>query len=155
MKQIFKNYRIGFDVWALVLFLIIMVPNFIWFAIPAPKDIMRVESLTTTIDTVGSICQALMIGSLCFVVRRDKAKLKMTGLIMAVMGCCLIYFVSWIFYYTGMTNAVAMLGLTVPPCLAFLLFAVNRKNMVALVPTVAFTICHLLYSFYNYIILHT
>ncbi|MGN1276805.1 MAG: hypothetical protein ACI4UK_07440, partial [Floccifex sp.] len=60
-----KKYRFGFDVWALVLFFIIMILNFIWFAVPAPNDILRGESITKTIDVIASICQVLMVMSLC------------------------------------------------------------------------------------------
>ena len=61
-----KKYRMGFDVWGLIVFLIIMIPNFIWFAVPAPNDILRTESVTVAIDTIGSICQVLMIFALIF-----------------------------------------------------------------------------------------
>lgn len=43
-----KKYRIGFDIWGLIIFIIIMVPNFIWFVVPAPNDIFRGESITET-----------------------------------------------------------------------------------------------------------
>ena len=43
-----KKYNLCFDIWGLVLFLAIMIPNFIWFAIPAPKDILRTNSITET-----------------------------------------------------------------------------------------------------------
>lgn len=38
-----KKYEFGFDVGCLLLFLIIMIPNFIWFAAPAPNDVLRME----------------------------------------------------------------------------------------------------------------
>ena len=38
-----KNYKLSFEIWGLLLFLIVMIPNFIWFAIPAPNDILRAE----------------------------------------------------------------------------------------------------------------
>ena len=28
-----KNYKLSFEIWGLLLFLIVMIPNFIWFAI--------------------------------------------------------------------------------------------------------------------------
>ena len=52
-----KKYQFGFGVWGLALFLLIMVPNFIWFAIPAPDDVLRHESVTPFIDTLASIFQ--------------------------------------------------------------------------------------------------
>ena len=49
-------------------------------------------------------------------------------------------------------NAAVILGLTVFPCLAFMLFAVDRKNMIAVVPISIFSICHLIYGVVNFII---
>ena len=76
----------------------------------------------------------------------------MTPWIAAVIICCLLYFASWAGYYAGITNKVIILGLTVFPCLAFMLFAVDRKNMIAVVPISIFSICHLIYGVVNFII---
>lgn len=46
-----KKYKIGFDIWGLITF-IIMIPNFIWFAVSAPNDILRGESITKTVDVI-------------------------------------------------------------------------------------------------------
>ena len=32
------KYRLGFSIWALLLFLAVMIPNFIWFAVPATSS---------------------------------------------------------------------------------------------------------------------
>ncbi len=48
-----KQYRFGFDPWGLLLFLLVMLPNFIWFAVPAPDDILRVDSATPVVDAIG------------------------------------------------------------------------------------------------------
>lgn len=52
----------------------------------------------------------------------------------------------------GITNAVVILGLTIPPCMAFLFFAIDRKNHISIVPISIFTICHFIYGVVNYII---
>lgn len=59
-----KRYKLSFEICGLLLFLIVMIPNFIWFAIPAPNDILRTKSITETVDTVASVCQILMIVSI-------------------------------------------------------------------------------------------
>ena len=41
-----KNCKLSFEIWGLLLFLIVMIPNFMWFAIPAPNDILREKSIT-------------------------------------------------------------------------------------------------------------
>lgn len=145
-----KKFRLGFDVWALVLFLIIMIPNFIWFTVPAPNDILRQESVTVVVDTIASISQAVMIICLCIVSNKDKAKFRITKLILAAMVCCLLYFFCWILYYFGVVNAGVMFGLAFFPCSAFFVFALDRKNMIAVVPVLIFTICHLIYAVVNY-----
>ena len=110
-----KKYKFGFDWRGLVLFLIIMLPNFIWFAVPAPNDILRAESVTETVDLIGAVCQVIMVGALCFLVNKDQPKLKFTPLIIGMTVCVIGYFAGWIFYYCGVTNAVVILALTVPP----------------------------------------
>lgn len=62
---VLNKYKLGFDVFGLLLFFIIMIPNCIWFAIPAPDDVLRADSVTVPFDTVASICQVIMIILLC------------------------------------------------------------------------------------------
>lgn len=147
-----KKYRLGFDIWGVLLFLAIMIPNFIWFGIPAPNDILRTESITRTLDAVASICQVSFIVLLCGLVNQERKKLRFTPLIIGTLICSLLYISSWVTYYLGITNAVIILGLTILPCLAFLLFAIDRKNMIAVIPITIFTICHLIYGIVNFII---
>ena len=73
-ERMFKKYKVGFDIWGLLLFLIIMIPNFIWFAVPAPNDILRTDSITQILDTVASVCQVLMIVLLCILKNKDQEK---------------------------------------------------------------------------------
>ncbi len=147
-----KKYRLRFDIWGLLLFLIIMAPNFIWFAVPAPNDVLRTDSVTETLDTAASVCQVLMIAVLCVVQNKECEEIGVSPLIIAVIACCLLYFVSWAVYYTGIVNAAVILGLTVPPCLAFLAFAIDRKNHIAIVPVSIFTVCHIVYGTVNFIL---
>lgn len=129
-----------------------MIPNFIWFSIPAPNDILRAKSITETVDTIASLCQILMIVAICIFRNRESKKLYITPLIIMVAVCYLLYVASWIAYYNGMVNVIVILGLTIPPCLAFLFFAIDRKNGIALIPISIFTICHLIYGVVNFII---
>lgn len=147
-----KEYKFGFNIYGLLLFLIIMIPNFIWFAVPAPDDVLRVESVTEMIDTIASVCQVLMVISLCIFENIKSHKFHITPLIIFVIICCLIYFASWASYYAGVVNTGVILGLTISPCLAFMFFAIDRKNMIAAVPISIFLICHLLYGIVNFIV---
>ena len=147
-----KKYKIGFDFGGLLLFLVIMLPNFIWMAIPAPNDILRVTSITPIIDTIGSIFQVIFILLMCILIRKDRAKIKFSKIIIGMIISVICYFIGWIFYYCGFTNSLIIVLLTIPPCLAFLLYTIDRKNVLALIFVIIFTICHIIYGFVNYII---
>jgi len=148
----FKKYRLGFDIWGLVLFLIIMTPNFIWFAVPAPNDILRINSITEIPDRIASVCQVLMVIALCILINKERNKLSITYPVIMMITCCILYFASWIIYYQGIVNTFVILGLTIPPCLAFMFWAIDRKNVIAVIPISIFTICHFIYAMANFII---
>ena len=147
-----KKYKMGFDIWGLVVFLIIMIPNFIWFAVPAPDDILRTESVTKVIDAIGSIAQVAMIFALCAFINNERNKLSFTKNIITMICCIVIYDCSWVFYYLGVTNWLVIMGLTIPPCMAFLFFAVDRKNYISVIPIAIFTVCHTIFGVVNFII---
>ena len=147
-----KKYKLSFEICGVLLFLIVMIPNFIWFAIPAPNDILRAKSITETVDTVASVCQILMIAAICIFRNKESKKLCITPLIILAAACYLLYVSSWISYYNGIVNVIVISGLTIPPCLTFLFFAIDRKNGIAFIPISIFTICHLVYGVVNFII---
>lgn len=147
-----KNYKLGVDIYSLLLFLIIMLPNFIWFALPAPNDILRTDSVTPIVDAIGSFCQIFFIIALCILQRKSTPKIQVNPLIIMVIASLLLYFTGWIFYYIGVTNPLIILLLTIPPCSAFIFLAIDRKNIIALIPAIAFTICHITYAIINFII---
>lgn len=146
IKKLSEKYGFGFDIWGFLLFLVIMIPNFIWFAVPAPNDILR-EFPDTWIDIVSSVFQVLMAAALCAVKNKECKRIKLTSWTTASLVCCLLYFVSWVFYYTGTVNDLVIFGLTLPPCFAFLAYETDRKNLIAVIPTVIFSFCHLMRLF--------
>ena len=147
-----KKYRFSFDISGLLIFLIVMIPNFIWFAVPAPNDILRNESVTAIVDMIGSIFQVLFIASLCILINKERNKLHFSPLIISSIICIALYFLGWVLYYNGITGSLVILSLTLPPCLSFILFALDRKNIIAAVFASCFTICHLIYGVVNFIL---
>ena len=148
-----KKYRFGFGVWGLALFLLIMVPNFIWFAIPAPDDVLRQESVTPFIDTLASIFQVIMIVSLCLLKRKDAPKFSIRSKWLWISAAALvIYFICWVAYYSGVTGKFILMSLSVFPCISFIAFEIDRKNRIALIPTLAFTVLHITYGLFNFVV---
>ena len=151
-ELVIKNYRFGFDVSGLVLFLVVMIPNLIWFAVPAPNDILRVPSITPIVDAIGSVFQMLFVGAMCFVISRERKALRFSALIISVLVCVFIYYVGWILYYNGLTEPFVVLMLTISPCLAFVFFAIDRRNIFAAVFALVFSVCHAIFGIANFII---
>lgn len=153
-----KKYRFGFDVAGLVLFLVVMAPTFFWIFVPAPIDVLRDTSATTVIDTVGSVFQFVFIVALCALINKNREKLRPTPLIIMTAVCVILYYLGWVMYYSGMvyhdgmTDPFVIILMTLPPCLAFIFFSIDRKNVIALIPAVGFTVCHLIYGIVNFII---
>ncbi len=146
-----KQYRFGFEPWGLLLFLLVMLSNFIWFAVPAPNDILRTDSVTPVVDAIGSVFQVLTVACLCFVINKNRNKLRFSTLIIVTIICIAIYYVGWTLYYTANVNPVVILLLTIPPCLAFILFAIDRKNLPAVLFATVFAVCHLVFGVVNFV----
>lgn len=149
--KLLKQYRFGFDPWGLILFLLVMLPNFIWFAVPAPNDILRVDSATPVVDAIGSVFQVLTVACLCFVIHKSSSKLSFSPQIIATIFCVAVYYIGWALYYTANVSPIVILLLTVPPCLAFLLFAIDRKNLPAVIFATVFAVCHLVFVVVNFV----
>lgn len=146
-----QQYRFGFEAWGLTLFIIVMLPNVLWFAIPAPNDVLRTESVTPMIDTIGMAFQVLMVATLCCVIRKDVQPLRMSTLVWSVVACVAIYLTGWVLYYLGMAHSFVIVLLTISPCLAFILYAIDRKNLLATLCACGFTICHAMFGIINFI----
>ena len=146
-----KPYRIGFDVWGLLFFLLVMLPNIIWFAVPAPNDVLRAESVTPVVDVIASICQVLTVACLCFLINEERGKLHFSPLVIVTIICVSIYYLGWALYYSGIASSWVILLLTLPPCLAFILFAADRKNLPAVFFAVAFAVGHCVFGVVNFV----
>ena len=145
-----RKYRLTFGPYGLLVFLLIMIHNLVWFAVPAPDDILREESVTPVLDGIASACQVLLVAALCAIANRDRERLHLTPLTAASLCCGGLYAAGWAFYYAGFTGPPVILLLALPPCLCFFFFALDRKNYIAVIPIAGFTVCHLIYSIVNF-----
>ena len=146
------KYRWGFDAWGLGVFLLMMVPTMVWSMVPAPDDVLRTESVTPVVDTIASVLQFLAIACLFVLINKTRGKLRFSPLIILSVICIILYYTGWVLYYCGCTGAWVILLLTIPPCLALVLFAADRKNLPAAVLAAGFAICHLIFALVNFIL---
>lgn len=147
-----RNYHMGVDPWGTGLFLLIMLPNIVWSALPASNDVLRKVSATPLLDAAGQIFQVVMVAALCAVVNRLREQPMERGYRVGTAACVVLYFAGWAAYYDGNVSAAVLLILCLAPCGAFLLFALGRKNAIALIPAGVFTACHLISTVVNFIL---
>lgn len=150
--KLLKHYRFGFDLSGLLLFLLVMLPNFIWFAVPAPNDVLRAESVTPVVDVMASVCQVLTVACLCFLLNEERGKLHFSPLVIAAVICVAVYYLGWALYYSGIASSWVILLLTLPPCLSFILFAADRKNLPAVLFASVFAVGHLIFAVVNFVV---
>lgn len=147
-----KNYRFGFDIWGLILFLAVMLPNFIWFAVPATNDVLRNESITPLADRIASVFQIVMVASLCVIIRKDCQKVMKRAFLIGICILIVLYYAGWCFYYMGYVAPAVILDLCIAPCLAFVIFSISRKNGIAFLFACGFMLCHVYYGMLNFIL---
>lgn len=63
-----REHKLHFELRGLLTFFAVMLPNLIWFAVPAPDDKLRTDSITGAIDAADSVFQAAMVFALCFII---------------------------------------------------------------------------------------
>ena len=152
MRIRWSVYKIGFEAGGLVLFAVIMLPNFLWFAVPAPNDVLRRESVTPILDMAAQCFQVLLAAALC-AIKNIQAKRPMDGKFkLAVALLVALYYAGWGLYYAGIVNPAVILDLCIAPCMAFLVFSAARKNVFSFAFAAAFMVCHVIYGVGNFIV---
>lgn len=147
-----NKYKFKFDYRALIFFAIMMAPTIFWSFVKAPNDILRAESVTPVIDTIATISQVIMIAALCMLRNEKVDDPKLTPLMVASLRCLIGYYFGWVLYYCGVANPAIIIVLSLIPCISFLLYSIDRKNIVAIISTIVFLICHLIFAVVNFII---
>lgn len=149
---LFKNYRLGIDPWAILLFLAVMLPNWIWFAYPAPNDILRSDSITPVLDSIASVCQALFLALLAFVQNQTAPKIRLSSALVLSLAWYILYLIAWGLYFCGILHSVLMILLCIAPCFAFGSYAMDRKNLPAGIPLLLFTALHFASTLINFVL---
>lgn len=141
----------GFDLWGLLLFAAIMIPNFIWFLVPAPNDILREDSLTPALDIAATVFQVISVCVLVLFVQKGR-KIKWDSPFTVTAGLFLLcYIIAWVFYYLSFVNIAVILSLALLPCMSLLAYEAERRNYFAILPTFLFAVLHLTSACINFL----
>ena len=137
-----RDYKFGFNLSALILIVIILLPNIIWGFVPAQNDILRADSKTEILDIFATVFQVMLLAALCILQNKGAKTLRLSPFLIICAVTCVLYCICWILYYCAVVHITVIIGLCVFPCISFAFFAIDRKNYAALIPIVIFTILH-------------
>ncbi len=105
------RYRFGFDIFALILFLLIMAPNIIWSFIEAPNDVLRVESVTKVAIRIASISYVFMAFTIGIQGILQGLRNAVSPLILSLLRLCVFIFpIAYAFTY--LKNVVTFVWIT-------------------------------------------
>ncbi len=140
MRKLLENYKFGFDFWAAVLFALIMLPNIVYWCIPEFNSLGGNGAL----DSAATVFQVFGVAFLlCVVQKKRPQKLFFDTLFMTATLAVLLYYAAWIVYFCGIVNRTILIFLAVAPCVALILFALERRNWFAFVPLAVFSVLHI------------
>lgn len=144
MKRFFGNYKIGFDLWGFILFAVLMIPNIVYWCLPAFNDLGG----NALLDFIALFFEVPSIVFLIVMKRKHPERRHLfDSLYIMTAAMVLFYYVAWIVYFCGFNQLNVILFLTVCPCAALLLYELERKNLLALFPTAVFSVLHIVSAF--------
>lgn len=105
------RYRFGFDIFAFILFLLIMAPNIIWSFLEAPNDVLWVESVTKVAIRIASISYVFMAFTIGIQGILQGLRNAVSPLILSLLSLCMFVFpIAYAFTY--LKNVVTFVWIT-------------------------------------------
>lgn len=143
------NYHFGFSLRGFIIFLLPMIPNIFYFLIPAADASGKNVNSHLILDIFEHGSQAVFFFLLIFVIRIETFEILSPYTIgMAIM--LILYYILWIFYFTGKVNLVILLGMAILPVVYFILGEMWLHIYIAVIPTVLFGIVHVIITYMDF-----
>lgn len=134
MRKLWEKYQTGFDFWALVVYALILLPYIVYWCLPTVTG-LEYGAVTTVSQIFGALSALILI----LVVRKEREKkLLFDSAFTSISLLIMLYLTAWIILFCGKLNFAVTLFVMISPCLALLLLAVDRKNILASVPIAVF-----------------
>lgn len=147
-----KRFKLTFDIFGFLLFVLLMIPTVVWSVVPALKDILRTESSTPLIDTAAAAVQVLAIIAICLPFGKSIKKFKF-GSVSSVITIifAVLYYIAWMCYYLTIIHPIVLVSLAVLPCIALLAHSIGKRNVPAMILIVIFAAIHLSSTVINFV----
>lgn len=140
------DYAFGFSVKGLIVFLLPMVPNLLYFLFPKNKSLGNVSEKHLVLDIIEHGSQAVFILLLVFLPNRQDSPV-LSPYTLCFGSVLFLYFVLWIFYFSGSKMLLILFGLAILPVIYFILAEIWLHNYPAVIPTAVFGIAHTIITY--------
>lgn len=152
MAKIMKNYKFGFSLAGLILYVLQLLPNIIWVLAPPVNDALARNSspypIMNVIERVFGFMTVVLLILLINKGGRKNSRLYM-GLAALFLAA---YYISWVLYYKGVVCPwLLVIGLAAMPPLYFIFAGIWMKNYAVIIPGVIFGITHIAITCINYL----
>ncbi len=147
------GYAVAFSLTGLILYVLQLLPNIVWLAMPPANDVLKHNSsphaaLNVVEQTFGFVTVALLI---IVVSRVGTQGRNGSWLLVCAAGFLAAYYLAWVLYYQGNVSGwLLVLGIAAMPPVYFFFVASWMKNYLALIPCAIFGIAHVAITWSNY-----
>lgn len=145
----FLQNNIGFSWKGLVVFLLPMLPNILFFILKNPNGSAAVTNNHIVLNMIEHGSQAIFGALLIFMVSK-KASPVICGYTILIAILLLSYYGFWIVYFTKGTNFILLMAMAIFPVIYFILAEIWLHNLIAIVPTMIFGIAHITITYIDF-----
>jgi hypothetical protein len=145
----FLQINIGFSWKGLVVFLLPMLPNVLFFILKDPNGRMAVTNNHLLLDIIEHGSQGIYAVLLIFLVSRKESPI-LSGYMIFIVLFLLAYFGLWVAYFTIGANFTMLMLMAIIPVIYFIIAEIWLHNLPAVVFTAIFGIVHVIITYINY-----
>jgi len=150
-----KQYKVGFSLYGLIAFVLQEIPYLPWLLLPLVNNPLAnnipKNMYFGMLEKFGGV---LTVALLIIVINKSVIQPKLNNRFFLVSAFCLItYYVCWIFYFSGFTNAwLIVIGLSAVVPIYYFFIALWLKNYFAVFTSIIFFIGHTGSNIINFLI---
>jgi hypothetical protein len=150
-----RQYKIGFSIFGLIAFVLQELPYLPWLLCPPEKNPLAnnvpINAFFGSLEKLGGI---LTVGLLILIINKSVIRPIFKNKLFYISVLCLIsYYICWIFYFFGVTNAwLIVIGLSAVVPIYYLFIALWLKNYFAIFTSIIFFIGHTGSNMINFLI---
>lgn len=145
----YLQINIGFSWKGLVIFLLPMLPNILFFVQKNPNSSMDITNNHLLLDIIEHGSQGIYVAILIFIVSKKESPI-LSGYMVLIIPFLLAYFGLWVAYFTIGANFTMLMLMAIIPVIYFIISEIWLHNLMAVVPTVFFGATHIIITYMDY-----